>query len=228
MKSQEGQSDSMLWVEEISVDVEGFRVVRGISLVVEPGKVVGLVGHNGAGKTTTLRAIMGLVAIASGRIVLNAIEVQGLGAHERARLGVGYMPEDRRLIGPLTVEENVLMPSWALGAKDGEERLELIYEVMPEVKAWAKRKAGQLSGGQQKLVALARSFMAARRLLLLDEPFEGVAVELAERMKEAVKRFQKVHKSAGVLIAESNVKRIEGFVEKKYVIERGMIIGVEG
>ncbi|HLI26544.1 MAG TPA: ATP-binding cassette domain-containing protein, partial [Chloroflexota bacterium] len=169
----------MLQVQRATVRIAGFTVLRGLSLEVPPGSLVGLIGRNGAGKTTTLRTIMGLLPLEDGDILLDGRSLRDLPAHERARQGLGYMPEDRRLIPALTVEQNILVPAWARAIPDAARRLDTIYQLMPEVKALAGRPASQLSGGQQKLVALARCFMSGRRLLLLDEPFEGVAPALS-------------------------------------------------
>ncbi len=194
---------------------------------VPSGKIVGLVGRNGAGKTTTLRSIMGLIPAVCDQLTLGGEDLSALPPEGRARRGIGYMPEDRRLISGLTAEENILVPGWALGLTDASERLRRIYSLMPAVEALAGRTAGQLSGGQQKLVALARSFMNGRRVLLLDEPFEGVAMGLAQRMAEAIRRFQEQELDLGVLVAESDLKRARLLAQKVYIIERGEIVGEE-
>src|SRR5439155_23816412 len=143
---------------EATVMISGFTILRGLHLEVPTGGIVGLIGRNGAGKTTTLRAIMGLVELRSGQVTLDGVELSALPAHARARLGLGYMPEDRRLIPALTVEENIMLPAWARAIGDASSRRETIYSLMPEVKALASRPSTQLSGGQQKLVAPARCF----------------------------------------------------------------------
>ena len=125
-----------------------------------PGSTVGLVGRNGAGKTTTLRTIMGLVPAAAGQILLDGEDLVPLSPHRRCALGIGYMPEDRRLIGVLTVNDNLLVPAWAQGGRDVADRLDLVSTLLPEVAALLGRRASGLSGGQQKLVALARALLA--------------------------------------------------------------------
>ena len=141
--------------------------------------------------------------------------------HERARLGIGYMPEDRRLIPELTVEENVLVPAWAARLPDAGSRLQKIYELIPEVKAFAPRKGLQLSGGQQKLAALARALMCGTRLLLLDEPFEGVAPALAQRLAEVVAGLKR--EGLSVLLSESDLQHSERLVDRVIAIDRGFI-----
>ncbi len=211
----------MLKVNRATVNISGFTVLRGVSLEVPTGGVVGLIGRNGAGKTTTLRSIMGLVALESGTVEVDGTDLTHLAAHTRASQGIGYMPEDRRLIPTLGVEENIMVPAWARRIPDSESRLRTIYELMPEVKALAGRPATQLSGGQQKLVALARCFMSGSKLLLLDEPFEGVAPALAQRLVHAVKEMAAAEQGLSVLICESEFKWPRLLASKIYLIERG-------
>ena len=211
----------MLKVDGATVKIAGFTILRGLTLEVETGRIVGLIGRNGAGKTTTLRTIMGLVDLQSGDVQLEGQSLVGLAPHVRARRGIGYMPEDRRLIPALTVEQNILLPVWARDIPNADQRLQTIYRLMPEVKELASRGATQCSGGQQKLVALARSFMSGSKLLLLDEPFEGVAPALSQRLVLAVKELAEAEQGVSVLVCESEFKWARLLAEKIYVIERG-------
>lgn len=211
----------MLRVDDVRVSIKGFLILRGISLEIPAGGLVGLVGRNGAGKTTTLKSIMGIMPVSAGHIVLDGHDLLTVPGHRRAKMGIGYMPEDRRLIGALTVEDNILLPSWASGLEAAAERLTYIYRVMPDVRQLAQRRATQLSGGQQKMVALARALMSGTKLLLLDEPFEGLAPALGERLGETIQALQR--DGLSVLIAESDQKRI-GFARRIYTIERGQIV----
>lgn len=211
----------MLILERVHVRLRGFPILRGIDLEVPPGMIVGLVGRNGAGKTTTLRAIMGLVPVQSGAVRLGDRALTGLPAYRRAALGIGYMPEDRRLIGPLTVEENLLFPAWAVGMPDAPARLRWIYQLIPELQELARRRAAQLSGGQQKLVALARAAVVGTRVLLLDEPFEGLAPAMALRIGEVLQTLRA--EGLSVLLAESDIHRVSALAERIYPIERGEI-----
>jgi branched-chain amino acid transport system ATP-binding protein len=210
----------MLEIQALDVAIAGVPVLHGVDLAVPHGAIAALVGHNGAGKTTLMRSVMGLVAARDGAIRFDEVDLRALPAHARAGLGIGYMPEDRRLVPELTVEENVLLPVWASG-QHGAARLAWIHEIIPEVYELRARKASQLSGGQQKLAALARALLAGRRLLLLDEPFEGVAPVLARRLAEVVARLKE--EGLAVLLSESDYTHSVDLRDHLFVIERGVV-----
>jgi branched-chain amino acid transport system ATP-binding protein len=210
---------SPLQIETLCVKLQSVEVLRGVSLKLAPGEMIGLLGRNGAGKTTTLRAVMGLVAASGGRITFGGENLLALPTHRRAALGIGYMPEDRRLIPQLTVQENVLLPGWVTRGVDAAARLDFVYGLMPEVAAMRDRKAMALSGGQQKLVALARVLIVGTRLLLLDEPFEGVAPALSRRLAEVIGLLRGQH--VAVLIAQSDLNHTISLLDREYRIERG-------
>jgi branched-chain amino acid transport system ATP-binding protein len=216
-------SDQMLKLEDVRVAIQGADVLRGVSLTVPNGGLVALVGRNGAGKTTTLRSVMGLIALMGGKISVDGVDLAQTPAFRRALLGIGYMPEDRRLIGRLTVADNLLLPAWSGGAANAPRRLEYVYGLMPDLAALASRRAAQLSGGQQKMAALARALMSATKLLLLDEPFEGLSPGLGDKLAATIREVQRT--GISVLVAESDVKRV-GFVQQSYTIERGEIVQV--
>lgn len=212
----------ILAIDAIDVRIQSVPILRGLSLAVAEGEVVGLVGRNGAGKTTTMRTIMGLTRLAAGSIRFDGQDVTRLEAHRRPSLGLGYMPEDRRLVPALTVEENMLLPAWVNDRLDQVAGLKFIYELMPELFEMRDRKALLLSGGQQKMVALGRALLASTRLLLLDEPFEGVAPALAQRLSEVIVTLKDEKRS--VLIAQSELTHAVSLLDREYVIERGEII----
>ena len=215
----------MLRVQGITVAISAVTILRGLSLRVDTGDIVGLVGRNGAGKTTTLRSIMGLTHLSSGRIELDGSLLDGMPSYRRARLGIGYLPEDRRLVPALSVYNNLLIPAQASGIADHDERLRRIFDLIPELSEWSARKASTLSGGQQKLVALARAFVNGRKLLLLDEPFEGVSTALSRRLAQTIREFkQGEEEGVAVLVAESDLKRAAMLTPRAYVIERGEVI----
>src|SRR3954465_7941726 len=197
------------------------QILRDVSLQVPTGSMTGLIGRNGAGKTTVMKTIMGLLKAGQGSVRFESRHLLRIPTHGRARLGIGYMPEDRRLIPELTVEENVLVPAWAAGVPDAHARLQKIYQLVPEVKAFAPRKGLQLSGGQQKLAALARALMCGTRLLLLDEPFEGVAPALAQRLAQVVSGLKQ--EGMSVLVSESDLQHSERMVDRVVTIDRGAI-----
>jgi branched-chain amino acid transport system ATP-binding protein len=209
----------MLQIEALHVSIQSVEALRGLSLTVPDGAMVGLVGRNGAGKTTLMRSVMGHLPVRSGRIVFDGQDIAALPAHRRAALGVGYMPEDRGLVPELTVEENILVPVWVSRVLRADERLALVYRVLPELLEMRERRALLLSGGQQKLVALARALAVGTRLLLLDEPFEGVAPVLSKRLAEVIAGLK--GSAVSVLMAQSDLNHARRLVDHEFVIERG-------
>jgi branched-chain amino acid transport system ATP-binding protein len=162
---------------------------------------------------------MGHVPPTQGRITFNGQDLTALPAHARAAMGIGYMPEDRGLVPELTVEENILIPVWANPALDAQTRLNLVYKVLPELIEMKDRRALLLSGGQQKLAALARALAVGTSLLLLDEPFEGVAPALSKRLADVIAGLKGTEVS--VLIAQSDLNHSRKLVDREFVIERG-------
>ena len=215
----------MLSVANINVSIQAVQILREVSLELPTGSMAGLIGRNGAGKTTLMKSVMGLLKLSSGSITFDGADLVAAKTHMRTRLGIGYMPEDRRLIPDLTVEENVLVPAWAARVPDAEARLKKVYELIPELRQFAPRKGLQLSGGQQKLAALGRALMCGTKLLLLDEPFEGVAPALAQRLVEVVADLKQHGMS--VIVSESDLQHSERMVDQLIVIDRGAITAVK-
>jgi branched-chain amino acid transport system ATP-binding protein len=215
----------MLRLEGVSVDIAGASVLRGVSLAVPAGGRVALIGRNGAGKTTTLRALMGLLPVKDGRIAVDGQDCLRVPAHRRTALGIGYAPEERRLFGSFTVQENLLLPAEVLGLPRPElqRRLEMVYDLLPELRGFAPRKAAGLSGGQGKMVALGRALMVGSRAVLLDEPFQGLAPALALRYAEALARLRDALPDVAILITESSPELLRSLVDTTFVIERGEI-----
>ena len=209
----------MLKVDNINIFIGAVYMLRNVYLDLGSGSMVGLVGRNGAGKTTLLKSIMGLLKPKTGSIDFDGTDLISTPVNDRNKLGIGYMPEDRRLIPDLTVEENILVPAWANAAITAQERLEYVYGIIPELREFAPRRGLQLSGGQQKLVALGRALMAGKRLLLLDEPFEGVAPALAQRLVEVIGGLK--NEGMSVIFSESDLQHSKHLVQKIFLIDRG-------
>ena len=210
----------MLRISDLNVSIGPIPIIRNASLAVDEGEMCGLIGRNGAGKTTLMRALMGALP-ATGTAQLNEVELLALPAHARVAHGIGYMPEDRRLVPEFTVEDNIRLPTWTGPAEGVEERLGWIFTIMPEVESFRARRAMELSGGQQKMVALARALMAGRRILLLDEPFEGLAPALARRLGEVMSNLK--GQGVSILIAESNDGHVADLLTRVFRIERGSV-----
>ena len=214
----------MLRFEQVHVCMAGVLVLRNVSFSVDPGSTVAFIGRNGAGKTTTVRTIMGFTA-ASGRILFEGGDLARMPPHERPRLGIGYAPEDRRLFSAFSVEENLLLPARVakLASAETRRRLERAYEVLPEVAELRARPAGSVSGGQGKMAALARALILGTKLVLLDEPFQGLAPVLARRYADALRHLRSQDRDLALLITESNPKLLAAISDQTLTIERGEV-----
>jgi ABC-type branched-subunit amino acid transport system ATPase component len=215
----------MLRLDQVRAGIEQHLVLRNVSFTIMPSRTTVLIGRNGAGKTTTLRSIMGLLSLDGGRILLDDLDLATVPSYQRAGLGIGYAPEDRRLIPAFSVEENLLLPAIALNlpADERKRRLAEIYALLPEVAALRDRPAGVLSGGQGKMVALGRALVAGTRYVLLDEPFQGLAPALALSYVNALVRLRRSRPDLGLLITESTPKLLDKIVDSLLIIERGEV-----
>lgn len=211
----------MLSLNKINVDIGPVGILKNASLNLNQGEMIGLIGRNGAGKTTLLKTIMGILKTKSGEMTFENSDLINLPSEQRAQMLIGYMPEDRRLIPSMSSEENVMIPVWAVGLNDWEERLKWIYKIIPEAKNLKDRPSTSLSGGQQKLIALSRALMVGRKLLLLDEPTEGIAPALTKRIIEILNSLKK--QGVTTLVAESNEKHYGKMLDRTFIIERGEI-----
>src|SRR5690606_1414998 len=209
----------MLTIDSIRVTIASVEALRGFSLELESGAMVGLTGRDGAGKTTLMRSLMGHLRPSSGSIRFEGQDLAGMPPHRRAALGFGYMPEDRGLVPELTVEENILVPVWVSKTLQAGPRLDFVYDILPELREMRDRRALLLSGGQQKMVALARALAVGTHLLLLDEPFEGVAPALAQRLSEVLASLR--GSELTVLISQSETGHSAAVIDREVVIERG-------
>ena len=215
----------MLTVANLKVAIASAPILRGVTFALAAGETVALVGRNGAGKTTTLRAVMGLAPLGGGAIQFEGVDLTRVAPHRRPRLGIGYAPEDRRLFSAFTVEDNILLPAEVAQLSKAETalRLERAYSILPELQELARRPAGSVSGGQGKMVALARALMLGTKLLFLDEPFQGLAPALAKRYGEALQRLRDLDPALTLLITESNPGLLQRFASRTLLIERGEV-----
>lgn len=211
----------ILELEEV-VAVYGLsRVLQGVSLAVDRGEVVALLGRNGAGKTTTLRSIMGLVKLLSGRIRFQGSKLRGKQPFEIARMGIGYVPDERRIF-PLTVEENLTL-AWRHGSRnqDGSWTLERVYELFPPLREFRTRNGTSLSGGEQKMLAIGRALVTNPFLLLLDEPSEGLGPLIVRDLLRALDEIR--DSGITVLLADQNLKFCRRMADRGYIIDKGLI-----
>jgi branched-chain amino acid transport system ATP-binding protein len=213
----------MLSVHDLAVDIQGSRVLRGVSFSVGQGELVCMVGRNGAGKTTTLRSIMGFRRPVSGTVEFEGRTLLGLQPFQIARLGIGFAPEESEVFGELTVAENIAMPTWTCpNSRPAEERIANAYKIFPRLDRYRDRGGQALSGGERKMVSIARALALGPRLLLLDEPTEGLSPAIVPAIVEGLGDIRAF--GHAILIAESNIHHVPDFTDRLYVIERGEII----
>ena len=213
----------MIETRKLCVAVGPVSILEQVDLDTPQGAVLGVVGHNGAGKTTLMRALIGALPAASGQVWLDGTNVTGWPTQQRARLGIGYMPEDRRLIPELTVRANIELPLEVarLDAPERNRRISSVLDMIPELVPLIQRRGNQLSGGQQKLAALARAICQGQRLLLLDEPFEGVAPALVQRLAAVLRALRR--QGPTILVTDSEGANLEGLCDRSFAIERGRV-----
>ncbi|EKS41695.1 ABC transporter ATP-binding protein [Afipia broomeae] len=213
----------MLELSNVKVDIQGSRILNGISLSVAAGELVCLVGRNGAGKTTTFRSIMGYRRPLSGEMTFDGADLTKLPTWRIAQSGIGFSPEESEVYADLTVAENIELSTWTRPTgRPAQERIEEAYAVFPKLRQYLARGGAQLSGGERKMVSIARALTLDPKLLLLDEPFEGLSPAIIPLIAEGVASIRAMGK--GVLMAESNVHHIPDYVDRLYVLERGELM----
>ena len=210
----------MLRLNEINSLYGESHILRGLSLNIEKGELVTLLGRNGAGKTTTVKTIMGILSPSSGTITLNGKNIVGLSPHEIAKRGVGFVPEDRRIFSSLTVVENIMFPVWGRGEEGWG--LEKIFNFFPALRARAGNKGSQLSGGEQQMLAIARILRAKMELILLDEPTEGLAPLLVRSIGEIIKEIK--NSGLTILLIEQNTRFAIKFADRHHILYGGRIV----
>ena len=213
----------MLTVSEVDVFIQASHILRRVSLRVNAGEVVCLVGRNGSGKTTTLRTIMGYLRPRAGSVEFRGEPIHGRRTHEIAMRGLGWAPEDSGIFADLTVGENVEIATWTRrGGRPAAERLELAYGVFPVLRRYTARKGPQMSGGERKMLSIARALALDPEMLLLDEPFEGLSPAIIPAVSAGIAAI--IGLGRAILIAESNIHHVPEYTTRLYVIERGEII----
>jgi branched-chain amino acid transport system ATP-binding protein len=213
----------MLKIKNVSARIAGITVLRQIETEFRAGGLLAVVGRNGAGKTTLLRAVMGLIPLQEGVIEFDGRDLAAVPAHGRVALGIGYAPEDRVMFPTFTVEENLRLPCDVLGLSTAEvdRRLEKALTVVPQLKEMLPRSGAALSGGQGKIAALGRALMAGTRLVLLDEPFQGLAPVLATQYGESLRLLHEIDSEVCVVVTESNRSLLRDLPDDTLTLERG-------
>ncbi len=212
----------MLQLRSVSAGYGSFRALFDISLDVRDGEAVGVIGRNGAGKTTLMRAISGLIPIASGEMRLDGRSIADLPAHRVVEKGIAHVPENRRLFPRLTVAENLRMGAYVTtGRAYFDQQLAHVYDLFPRLKDRSSQQAGTLSGGEQQMCAIARALMSRPKILLMDEPSAGLAPLVVEQVFDLVQRIR--GEGLTVLIVEQNVQQVLDVVDRAYVIEVGAV-----
>ena len=198
--------------------VKGLNILQGIDLVVSKGEVVSIIGPNGAGKSTLLKAIMGLINVSAGRFYIEGIEKTNLPTHKIVNEGVGYVPQVANVFPSLTIEENLDMGAWSL-TQNRKESILKIFEDFPLLADRKKEKAGNLSGGQRQILALARALVTSPEILLLDEPSAGLSPMAIDDVFKTIKKINK--NGVSILLVEQNAKRALKFSDRGYVLDQG-------
>ena len=216
-------SEPVLKVEDINVRYSGLPVLQGISINVEAGETVCVVGSNGAGKSTLLKAIMGAQPAFEGRIFFRGQVIQRLRTEEIVRLGIVYVPEEKMLFKPLSVEENIRLGAYILNDKDKiQKNLDFVYTLFPRLRERRGQPASTLSGGEQQMVAIGRGLMSRPKLLMLDEPSLGLAPMLVDEVLDTVRRLQQ--EGISILLVEQNVREALDLADRGYVLQTGRIV----
>ena len=217
----------LLEVDDLNTYRGPAQILRGVSIAVDTDEVVALVGRNGAGRTTIIESITGLIPIRSGHIRFRDAEITALPPHRRAQRGIGYAPENSGIFPELSVAENMMISRWlsaktGRGGADGSDGEEGAFRVFPEVRSLLARQGLNLSGGQKKMVAIARAMALSPYLMILDEAFEGLAPAVVRRFREAVMTIKAM--GIALLIADSNLVNAAAIADRLYVIDRGEIL----
>jgi branched-chain amino acid transport system ATP-binding protein len=212
-----------LAVRDLDVFIQSSHILRRVTVDVGPQEVVCLVGRNGAGKSTLLRTVMGYLRPRAGSVTFKGVSIAGRPTHEIAKAGIGFAPEDSGIFADLTVAENIEIATWTRpGGRPARERIDAAHAVFPVLRGYADRKGPALSGGERKMLSIARALALDPELLLLDEPFEGLSPAIIPAVADGIAAITR--RGHAILLAESNIHHVPAFAARLYVIERGEII----
>ncbi len=213
---------NLLEIQDAHVYIGSFYILQVISLVVPKGEVTLLLGRNGSGKTTTMKSILGIYPPKEGKIVFKGKAISNLPTHKIVNMGIGYVPDTRRIFSTLTVEQNLIVARRKETSKElMRERMELIFDLFPDMKGFLKQKAGTLSGGQQQMVAVARALVNDNDLLLIDEPTEGLSPHLVKNLIASLDRLKEI---ATILLVEQNFRTVSKLGDNYYIFDSGKIV----
>jgi urea transport system ATP-binding protein len=212
-----------LAVSGLCLSIGGSAILRGVGLAIRPGTVFCLMGRNGVGKSTTLKALMGLLPVEAGTIEFNGRRIERMSTAERARIGLGYVPQGREIFPHLTVMENLFIGTRARGIKPHRDQIDRIYDLFPIIKEFMKRKGGMLSGGQQQQLAIARSLLTNPSLLILDEPTEGIQPNIIDQIGEAI-RMLRAEGGMSILLVEQYLDFCRELGDDFAILERGSVV----
>ena len=214
-------TQSILSIDKLSISIGGSRILRDVSLELGANHVFCVMGRNGVGKTTTLKSVVGLYKPNSGRIVFEGRDISRMPPEERARAGIGYVPQGRRIFPHLTVAENLFIGAVAK-RKKAKEALERVYSLFPIIKDFLSRKGGMLSGGQQQQLAIGRALLTEPKLLILDEPTEGLQPNIIDQIGEAIKLLRK--ESITILLVEQYLEFCKELADNFAILDRGSVV----
>jgi branched-chain amino acid transport system ATP-binding protein len=214
----------VLEVEAVNVRAGAVRILSDVSLTVRKAEAVAMLGPNGSGRSTMIRAIAGLVTKISGRVQMDGIDITYLAPHRVCRLGIGYVPDDRRVFSQLTVQENMEVGRWE-GRSKGQWNIDNLFQLFPILGSRRHQRAGTLSGGEQQMLSLARALMGNPRLLLLDEPTAGLAADAVKKLLRLLLELKS--REYSLLVAEQNPGFARQLCDRSYILEKGSVVGCE-